>query len=66
MQWRPITEAKKDGTLYLLRYSGNPDFPYVGSWRGGMWGETPSNERAWRARCCGRYSTPDQFCELPT
>ena len=58
-----------DGRLYLLRFKGRTDSDDIictGSYRYGR----PCNEpfpdtKAWRCDCCGKFSDPYYWAEIP-
>ena len=58
-----------DGRRYLLRFKGSTDLDDIictGSYRYGRpYNEPAPNTKAWRCDCCGKFSDPYYWAEIP-
>ena len=58
-----------DGSRYLLRFKGSTDSDDIictGSYRYGRPCNEPApNTKAWRCDCCGKFSDPYYWAEIP-
>lgn len=58
-----------DGRRYLLRFKGSTDSDDIictGSYRYGRpYNEPAPNTKAWRCDCCGKFSDPYYWAEIP-
>lgn len=67
---KPIAEAKKDGTAYLLFYPRSQALhgcPYTGGWVEGWWGPNPGiedDDNHWETDF-GSIGDPTHFMPLP-
>lgn len=62
IEWKK-GEPPKDGRIYLLKFSGG--IICSGEYRYGNLGEPQQHIRAWRCECCGRFSTPIEWVNIP-
>ena len=72
MIWKPIEEAKKDGTLYFLAHvDGDVNDPfsfcevYVGRWTK-TWSYCGEDYYDWCSLACTEERTPTHFAEFNT